>query len=470
MAKRILLFSGVLLATSALSPMGYAQVEYSFELEALPFYGVTRAITLQDAGVDRVVTPAEFRTETKLYVSVEAHCPGEQLVEHVTTIEVSPAYSNIELVPGKYETVAEEVIVQPATAGWDATENGGFEYVVTDPVVRTLSRRVETKAPSERHVSVPSQTRTLVTQRRAAGAATLNCANPVPAQTQTVERLVLVTAPQIRMVSVPAQTRSFTQSVSANSSFRVIPRDGGREMLLDLDSVGPKNPTHNTLYKPVIRNEQCVLWKSFNKVDAIVEEGRFPWPPPNPSTESTLPEAMFAGVETLGDMNTRLISALDALGYQDRRRKYFPVPHGFALVTEIEQIDDTGRPLSGASRWTDDIFVVDPPSIFGWLKALVTRATGRFRVFALIVTSEDVNTEGAFDDREIALDWLNSGTGALNRDRAACAFTASHRVTALVYEFEHSERQEPFLVSNTLINHIAGSGLRAQLAKVGATP
>ncbi len=218
-------------------------------------------------------------------------------------------------------------------------------------------------------------------------------------------------------------------------------------------------------YHPQVDNENCVLWKSFTNGDAEVEPGRFPWPPPNPSFQSTLGADLYAGVQTLGDMNERLSAALERIGIPDFRRRYYPVPNGFALVTSLEKIDDEGRPTE--NRWSQDIYVLDPPSIGNWLWALVNARSGRFRVIAIIVTSDDVDTDGSVGDRDEATGWLNSGLSALNSDRAECAFGSKHRVTVLVYEFEHVEQQEPQLVSQTNIDHLSNSGLRSELGRTG---
>ncbi len=463
--------NGMLLLFSMLSSTAFAQQEYSIQLLPQTYRNVQETVVLSPPEVNQVVVPAQFNSVTGVIVTAEAHCEGESLVPKSLTIVVEAAHSGIEYYPAKYDTITENVTVRPGTAEWWQTETGAFEYFATEPDIRQVVKRIETKPSTERRIDIPARTRDISVRVRAADAIPLSdCARIIPAQTQVISRRVITEPAQVRTISIPAKNATITRRVSNAQTLTITEESGAFRETLAVDGIMPPNPFPGTLYKPEIENNNCVLWKSFSKDNATVEKGRFPWPPPNPSTESTLPDTMFAGVETLGDMNKLLAKALDAMGYQDRRRKYYPVPHGFALLTEIEQIDDTGMPLSGNARWTDDIYVIDPPSILGWLKALVTKATGRFRVFALIVTSEDVNTEAEFTDRELALDWLNSGTGALNRDRAACQFTAAHRVTALVYEFEHPEREKPYLVSNTRINHIAGSGLRTQLINAGATP
>lgn len=460
---------GMVFMSALLSSAAFGQDDYSIQFVPQTFRSISETVVVSAPDEVSAIIPAEFGTITEDVVTVEAHCPGDELVPKPITIETEPSYIFLRSVPAQYKTVYEQVVEREGFSEWRPTADGGVEFFSTEPDVRTVAKRVRSQAQTVQRVSVPGRTVTYMSRGRPSGAGALTCFDKVPAQTRQVSRRVVITPAREATTAIPARTATITRRVTNPQTIRLVPPPGASGRSFDATSVMPTNPEPGTLYKPEVRNEKCVLWKSFTKDDADTQKGRFPWPPPVPTTESTMPEDMFAGVTTLGEMNKRLSNALDAMGYQDRRRKYYAVPHGFALVTEIEQIDDNGLPLSDGARWTDDIYVIDPPSIFGWLKALVTKASGRFRVFALVVTSEDVNAEGQFKDREIALDWLNSGTGALNRDRAACPFSAAHRVTALVYEFEHPERQDPFLVARTPINHIASSGLRRQLAKAGAT-
>lgn len=48
-----------------------------------------------------------------------------------------------------------------------------------------------------------------------------------------------------------------------------------------------------------------------------------------------MPESTFSGCKTLGEVECKLRTALDAKGYA--QRSYFSAPNGFALVTQLEQ-------------------------------------------------------------------------------------------------------------------------------------
>src|SRR5262249_41929886 len=73
----------------------------------------------------------------------------------------------------------------------------------------------------------------------------------------------------------------------------------------------------------------------------------FPGPPPRASAWAAVPNALvLAGAQTptFEEVEARLGRALDAAGYY--QRSLFAVPHGFAVVTQLERIEADGVPAS----------------------------------------------------------------------------------------------------------------------------
>jgi hypothetical protein len=165
----------------------------------------------------------------------------------------------------------------------------------------------------------------------------------------------------------------------------------------------------------------------------------FPWPPPEPSEFSTL---SFEEATTLGDVNYRLLEALDARGYDDR--SYYGVPNGFAIVTRIEQIDSKGFPKN-TNRWVSELAPISLKE-FSWdeyLEALFKAPEGHYRIFVFIVTSDLVISSGTPVSQGEAETWKLKGANKLPTDMERLPFTKDHTCTVYVYEFVQSGHGNP---------------------------
>lgn len=173
----------------------------------------------------------------------------------------------------------------------------------------------------------------------------------------------------------------------------------------------------------------------------------FSWPPPEPSTKVTIPRALFlTGVagenQTLGRVGDRLEAALIEAGYVEYGYQSIGCS-GFAMVTRLERIDETGRPLPGAERFA-------PPearpnwSLGSYLQRLFYAPPGYYRqiVFAA--------TEQPYDEEDLApaptrdeLDEMmaDADVEALPDALVERPFTRSHRLHALIFEFEKGEAE-----------------------------
>jgi hypothetical protein len=164
----------------------------------------------------------------------------------------------------------------------------------------------------------------------------------------------------------------------------------------------------------------------------------FPWPPPQASATDIVPRTLVLGPNAqaalLGDVNNRLVAALEASGYVGK--SYYAVPDGFALVTQLEQInaDGTSRPVP--DRWAASVGTLHSFSLSEYLKALFTANVGHYRIIVIVLTPHPFSQSDAKVTREEALSWIPKGANQLPSSIAERAFTPDFACTALIYEFE----------------------------------
>jgi len=173
------------------------------------------------------------------------------------------------------------------------------------------------------------------------------------------------------------------------------------------------------------------------------------WRPPSASAEIDVTQPLFVyhrSPAALGDANRVLQNALRADGYDTMR--YLAVPNGFALVTQIEQIDASGDAMPGHLRWPIAATKMGffHFSVAGYLRALFTENAGHYRVLMFIVTDYPFTQA----ERHISFDettaWVNKGTSVLPREISNKPWTRDTACTALVYEFVRRDGRDPTLV------------------------
>ena len=171
----------------------------------------------------------------------------------------------------------------------------------------------------------------------------------------------------------------------------------------------------------------------------------FPWPPLAASETMDLTTLLQVRGQfgRLGDANVILQNALRRTGYDTV--SYLAVPHGFALVTRIEQIDNTGEPKPGASRWSLEVQPLGfrKFSLSAYLHALFYADPGRYRVLAFVVTDSPVTQS---EDRltiDEALVWSHAGAAALPHDIQMQAWTPRTTCVSLIYELVRENGHPP---------------------------
>ncbi len=115
----------------------------------------------------------------------------------------------------------------------------------------------------------------------------------------------------------------------------------------------------------------------------------FELPPPTPSAEGRMPKDIFSDCANLLDVDNKLTNALFQCGYENV--SYFYIPTGFALVTQLEQIDPSGFSL-GDYRWS----ITTIPnfregfSLAEYFRLLVGAKSGYYRCFVFLITKENL--------------------------------------------------------------------------------
>jgi hypothetical protein len=192
---------------------------------------------------------------------------------------------------------------------------------------------------------------------------------------------------------------------------------------------------------------------------------QFPWPPPRASAMALVPRSFLTAPTGMGgqlaDVSGRLLAALDLCGYSEH--SFYAVPDGFALVTQLEQINPDGTPKQAPARWAADVPPLRSFSMSDYLKALFTANPGYYRIIVFVVTSHPFSQAEAAVGREEAERWLASGLNQLPDTIGKLPFSEAVACTALIYEFEQREAgKEPVILipsDLTGTDHLAKSRL-----------
>lgn len=193
-----------------------------------------------------------------------------------------------------------------------------------------------------------------------------------------------------------------------------------------------------------------------------IELPRFPWPPPQPSEQTTLPRTRLARVfgpeASLYDVAEHLIGGLNRAAYSEH--SFYAVPDGFALVARLERITDDGRPASDQYRYMPP--GGEPFSLSTYLTGLFVAPVGRYRQIVFVVTGQPFVASGRALTERRASDILRQGANILPARYRSIRFNETHQVTALIYEFVKSG-QQPMQQTNSgrlgAVTHLRRSGI-----------
>ena len=186
-----------------------------------------------------------------------------------------------------------------------------------------------------------------------------------------------------------------------------------------------------------------IMMPALRKAGALIPE--FLWPPPTWSASAEIPAEFFGSQSgellRLRHVERRLHAALEACEYFEK--SYYSVPGGFAMVTRLEQINRDGTSKEPPDRWAVEVQPLRKFSLKAYLVALFTANPGRYRIIVFIVTPHPFSQTDVKVSRDEAMAWLGSGLNRLPDEIGRLEYTEKHECTALIYEFEQANPDEP---------------------------
>lgn len=188
--------------------------------------------------------------------------------------------------------------------------------------------------------------------------------------------------------------------------------------------------------------------------------GELVLPPPNPTVFDVLDASIFDGITTMNELNIKIRSALQENGY--RANKYLFVENGFALITQLEQIDAEGKSVPEENRWITDVYKSKKFSIREFFKLLFKAQPGHYRTFVFIITTDYFKYSKETTSKDEIENLYVDGSPILPSEIADTPFTNDHKVILNVYEFikhEHENTVE-FNINSDIKNlHIKNSNI-----------
>ena len=170
----------------------------------------------------------------------------------------------------------------------------------------------------------------------------------------------------------------------------------------------------------------------------------FPFPPPMASSTMVVKmdvllynyfsKDVFHEFIRLSDMAYVLVKILQEVGYD--QFSYYSVLDGFALVTQLEQIDENGSPKNEDSRWHAVPTKFGKFSLGEYIKALLYGKPGFFRVLAFIISPHSFTQSATKLSKTQASDLIRNGSNSLPSEITGNLYSSDYKCTVLVYEFE----------------------------------
>ncbi|MDQ6765288.1 MAG: hypothetical protein M3Z22_04195 [Verrucomicrobiota bacterium] len=191
----------------------------------------------------------------------------------------------------------------------------------------------------------------------------------------------------------------------------------------------------------------------------------FPFPPPMYSSREVVQRTLLVGDKdnpSLDDVADVLDNAFEECGYG--KRSYYSVPHGFAMASSLEQIEDDGTPKK-THRWSLQVEPMARFSLQSYMSALFRARPGHYRVIVFMITDLSFG-QSARPNSEDARHWVDTGGDSLPEEIGARAFTTEHKCTALIYEFRRVADAPPEFVDPSEITagtHLKNTGFLAAL-------
>lgn len=208
----------------------------------------------------------------------------------------------------------------------------------------------------------------------------------------------------------------------------------------------------------------------------------FPWPPPRASAYMVLSKSSLIRSDrtyTLGQIKRLVTAVLDSCGY-DQIGYYVAGPSsnlldGFAIVTQVEKISASGKPLSGSERWevvatmNIDSFERDW-DLKKFLSELFTANPGNYRALAFLVTPHPFVSADTNLSYSEAQGLVQNATQKLPSSILDITYTNEYECTVLIYEFiqPESKKQKVLLKLPSELTgkiHLQKAGILAMIEK-----
>ena len=209
-------------------------------------------------------------------------------------------------------------------------------------------------------------------------------------------------------------------------------------------------------------------WDEERGVEEQEAMPEFPWPPPRASASATISRELLIGSKEhpqLGDAVAALDLAFQKAGYG--KRSYYSVPGGFAMASQIEQINQDGSPKESVDRWSLEVPPLRKFSLGSYLTALFTAQPGYYRVIVFVVTSQAFPQRDVKVTSEQSREWVSGGLNKLPEEIGNQEYSSAHSCTALIYEFKqtgkHAQLMDPSQITGK--THLDKAGLMAAFAK-----
>jgi hypothetical protein len=195
----------------------------------------------------------------------------------------------------------------------------------------------------------------------------------------------------------------------------------------------------------------------------------FPWPPPKASASVKIPRELFVKPNqkmTLSQVGQEFESAMNKAGYTSL--SYFYVPSGFAIVSQLEQINPDGTPKK-KERWSVQYQQSEINDFASYIKALFIAMPGYFRVIAFIFTTQPYKQTNKEMPKDTAASLIHAGLDNLPPKIEAVPYSENFKCNALIYEFEQkSINSKAVLKDPSSVNgkeHLVKAKIWGELAK-----
>lgn len=187
-------------------------------------------------------------------------------------------------------------------------------------------------------------------------------------------------------------------------------------------------------------------------------------PPPRPTEFLTLDDSYFSSAQTMKDIDDLLKTTLREKGYI--QNKYLSVSNGFALITQMEQIDENGKSVPQENRWVKTVWQPKNENLIKrFFRLLLNAQPGYYRTFLFVVTKEEFSSGDNPQLGEVQA-IFDSGVQRIPTEIKSQPFTDEHYITVYVYEFKKLESSDQVLFNiNSKLNgqHISTSEILKKL-------